>query len=246
MQASLRRPAWAGTLLLATMAAAFVLDFVLMAVTKGPPVIRPDQVGDDLVRVQANHGLWLAEAWTYTLMGVPALLFLVVLHRATAAGRSGLARLGVASLAVFWALHTLHNVAVLAVIQGLAPAYVPGAADAGAVVASARGLLSVGDALNPFAGLGAPFLVLGLVSLARGVGAGAAPRWGSSLAYGAAGLVVVGAFQLVAAPLLAASLLAWVLFMAWTGTVLVGAAASGLTTGPLAKASLSPVFTREG
>lgn len=204
----------AGLALVVMMAAGFLMDFAIMATTSGEPLPHVGSVSRDLARAGPST-LWRVEAWTYCLMALPATLFLVAAWCELQAAPEG--RAGISLLAVFWALHTLHNVAMLVVVGTLAPRYVPGAPDASAVEWAARALIGIGDALNPFVGLGMPFLALGAFLVGRAsLADAAAPRWRGWALVLVAGLVAVGLLQLGAPAFLAASLVAWVLLMVWT------------------------------
>jgi hypothetical protein len=212
----------------------FGLDMAIVSTTGGVPAVRQASLGADLVRV-AGSAIWPVEGWTYTLMIVPACAFLPALHRRLWKDEDAdLSGTALVALAAFWVVHTLHNTVILGVVQGLAPAYVPGAADAASVEASARGLVGVSDALfGPGSGLGTPLLAL--ASLAYGLRMGktrAFAAWVAPAAFGSAAFSLVGMLQFAFAPLLFVGLIGWILFIAWTA----GASLGLLRPGPATEA----------
>ncbi len=228
----------AGLCLVATMVLGFGLDMAIASTTGGAPAVRQASLGADLVRV-AGSAIWPVEGWTYTLMVVPACAFLPALHRRLRSDAdSDLSGTALAALVAFWVVHTIHNTVILGVVQGLAPAYVPGAADAASVEASARGLVGVSDALfGPGSGLGTPLLAL--ASLAYGMRmrkTQAFAGWVAKAAFGSAAFSVVGMLQVAFAPLLFVGLVGWVLFIAWTAGAAVGMVRGGKGTEARAQA----------
>lgn len=202
----------------------FGLDLAIVATTGGPPAIQRPSLGTDLVRV-AGSAMWPVEGWVYTLMVVPACAFVPALHRRLKSDKgSDLSDTALTAFIAFWAVHTIHNAVILGVVQGLAPAYVPGAADAASVEASARGLVGVSEALfGPGSGLGTALLAM--ASLAYGLRmrqSQALAGWVAKAAFGAAALSLVGMLQVFFAPLLVVGLVGWILFIAWTAGAAVG------------------------
>lgn len=215
--------ATAGMVLVLLMVMGFALDMALMGTTGGDPILRADSIGDDLVRAQGS-AIWPVEGWVYTLMLLPATVFLAGIYwgfRRT--DRDGGATIGVLLLFLFWVLHTVHNLAILVVVQGLAPGYVPGAADAAAIEATARAFVGLGDVLSPFSGLTTAFLATGLLALGR---ACLRPevtysRWTGYVALAVAPLAALGTLQGLSAAFLAPALIGWILFLLWNADLSV-------------------------
>ena len=211
-----RFPAIAGLALFLLMVSGFVLDIAIIGTTGGDPQIRVDQLGPDLVRVKGST-IWPVEGWIYTLMILPAFVFLAGVHWAfRRVDEDGVAAIGVVVTATFWALSTAHNLAILTVVQSLAPVYVPGAPEAVAIEAVSRSLVWVADALSPLSGLGAVFLIVGALALGRAtLTSKELPRWTGYIALSSALLLGLGTFQHLSRPLIAVSLIGFILYMVW-------------------------------
>jgi hypothetical protein len=208
----------AGAFFTAMLIAGLVLDGAVSSSTGGAPVIGLDTLSADLGRAHGSH-VWPVEAWVYTLAAVPFVFFVAGLRRALAgAGHAVLADAGAVAALLFMVLHTVHNLALLAVVQFLAPHYTAGAADSTAIEATARGLIGFGDAaFLPGGGVGSILLVGAMVVFAR-VQSG----WASRLAIAAAALVTVGYLQYAAGPALFVALGGWVAFIAWSAVSSAG------------------------
>jgi hypothetical protein len=213
----------AGATLAAMAIAAFVLDFAIIATTGGPPQIYLDSLSADLVRARAS-AIWPIETWLYALQLVPFAIFVPGL-RATlrAAGEATLADVTVLALMLFMALHTLHNLIILTVVQVIVPSYVPGGADAAATEAVARGLLGLAyAAFLPGGGVGGALLIAGLIGFASVQGrARSFPAWSGRLAAAGALLMTVAYAQYVVAPTFFLALLGYVAYLAWIVVVSV-------------------------
>ena len=214
----------AGVVLAAMMIIAFALDFAIIATTGGPPMIYPESLSADLVRAR-DSAIWPIETWLYALQIIPFAVFIVGVRATLRAGREGgIADLATLAAVLFMALHTLHNLAILTVVQGLAPAYVPGAANASSIEAVSRGFLGLAyAAFLPGGGVGSALLVAALIGFAvaqrrtRAL-AGASSR----LATASAALVAVAYAQYVVPPAFFLALVGWLAYMAWTAVVSVG------------------------
>lgn len=216
-----RLPAVAGLVLVVMMAAAFAMDLGIIGSTGANPEIRMDRLGEDLVRVQES-ALWPVEAWTYTLMVLPAAIFLVGLYGILRRRTEGLPAMGVLLALGLWIVHTAHNVAILAVVQTLAPAYVPGAANAAALEATALGFLGVGAALSPLSGLGAVILVAAALSLGIAIlKSDRLSRWNGYLLLGVVILAGLGLLRPLSDAFIMLGLVGWILLILWHADVAV-------------------------
>lgn len=216
-----RWSALAGFVLVAMMAAAFVMDFAIIGTTGANPEIRMDRLGEDLVRVQES-ALWPVEAWTYTLMVVPAALFLVGLYGILRRETGGLPAMGVLLALGLWIVNTAHNVAILVVVQTLAPAYIPGAANAAAIEATALGFLGAGAALSPLSGLGAVVLAVAALSLGMAIlRSDRFSRWNGYLLLGLVLLASLGLLRPLSDAFIVVGLIGWVVFILWHADVTV-------------------------
>jgi len=206
----------AGMILAFLMVLGFVLDLMIIGTTGGDPQIRGESLGPDLVRVKGS-GIWPLETWVYTLMALPGSIFLMGVYWAVRReDRDGLATIGVLVSLLTWALSTVHNLAILAVVQGLAPAYVPGAPDAPALEASARGWLAVADALNPLSGITAVFLMVGALALGLAtLRAMHLPRWTGWVSLAVVPLLGLGMLQGFSRAFIAPALIGYILYIAW-------------------------------
>ncbi len=204
------------------MIVAFALDFAIIATTGGPPMIYLESLSADMTRAR-DSAIWPIETWLYTLQIVPfAILILGVRSTLRAAKEEGIADVATLAAVLFMALHTLHNLAILTVVQVLVPAYVAGAATASAIEAVARGFLGLAyAAFLPGGGVGSALLV-------------AAPS--GRLAAASAVLVTVAYAQYVVPPAFFLALVGYLAYVAWTAVVSVGL----LRSAPRAAAVLTP------
>jgi len=203
-------------ILVLLMVLGFVLDLMIISTTGGDPQVRGESLGADLVRVKGS-GIWPLETWVYTLMALPGSIFLMGVYWAIRReDRDGLATIGVLVSLLTWVLSTVHNLAILAVVQGLAPAYVPGAPDAPALEASARGWLAVADALNPLSGITAVFLMVGALALGLAtLRTLHLPRWTGSVSLAVVPLIGLGLLQGFSRAFIAPALIGYILYIVW-------------------------------
>lgn len=207
----------AGVVLAIMMAVAFVLDFAIIATTGGPPQIYPETLSADLVRVRGS-AIWPLEAWLYSLQVVPFALFIIGVRNALrAAGRDAAADATSLAGILFIAAHTLHNLAVLTVVQYIAPVYAPAAPNAAALETVTRALVGLAYAtFLPGGGVGSALLVISLVSFATGArGSQAFPAWSSRFAWAGAVLVAAAYLQYVIAPAFFIALFGYLAFIGW-------------------------------
>lgn len=214
----------AGLVLAAMMIVAFVLDLALIATTGGPPLIGLASLSTDLGRAR-DSAIWPVETWLYTLQVVPFAIFILGV-RAALRGAKEEAMADVVTLAavLFEALHTLHNLTILAVVNVLAPAYVPGTAEATATEVVARGLLGLSYAtFLPGGGVGSALLVAALAgfAVAQRRTRALAP-WSGRLAAAGAVLVAIAYAQYIVPPAFFIALFGYVAYMAWTVVVSLG------------------------
>ena len=208
----------AGVVLTGLLVVAFALDLTIIGTTGGPPVIALGALGPDLQRA-AGSAVWPLETWLYTLQIVPFGVFILGVrsaYRGTAA--EWIAGAATVSGLLFMILHTLHNLAILAVVQVLAPAYVAGAPDAPAIEATARGLLGLANAaFLPGGGVGGALLVLVTAgfAIADGRARGLASPWSGRFAWAAAGLSAIAYAQSVVPAMLAVALVGFLGFIGW-------------------------------
>lgn len=216
-----RWPAVAGLLLVVMMAAAFAMDLAIIGTTGANPEIRTDRLDEDLVRVQ-NSAIWPVEAWTYTLMILPASIFLVGLNGILRREEDMLPTMGVLVALGFWIVSTAHNVAILAVVEALAPAYVSGAANAMALEATALGFLGVSEALSPLFGLGAVSLVVAALILGAAIlKSESFSRWTGYILLALVPLMGLGLLRPLSDAFVVISLIGYLLFILWTADVAV-------------------------
>lgn len=216
-----RLPALAGLMLALMLIIAFVLDFVIIGTTSGEPVLSLENIGADLLRAQASR-IWPVEAWLYVLMIVPFTVFVVGLYRALSAqGEAGLPLIGVTALMVFWVFSTVHNAAIVTVLQTLAPRYVAAAASGPGLEAAARALLGFGNTFFiPGGGVGTLLQVIGMASLGQAtVQTARLPRWTGRVALACALLSLLGYLQYLVKPLLVIGLVGHLLYMLWQAAV---------------------------
>ncbi|HEY6958304.1 MAG TPA: hypothetical protein VI814_05740 [Candidatus Limnocylindria bacterium] len=211
----------AGVVLAIMMAVAFVLDFVLIATTGGPPQIYPETISVDLVRVRAS-AIWPLETWLYSLQVIPFTLFILGVRNALrAAGREAAADTTTLAGLLFIAAHTLHNLAILTVVQYIAPVYAPDAPNAAALEAATRALIGLASAtFLPGGGVGSALLVISLVAFAMGArGTGVFPAWSTRFAWAGAVLLAVAYLQYVIAPAFFIALFGYLAFIGWVAVL---------------------------
>jgi hypothetical protein len=214
-------PALAGLTLAAMLIIAFALDFAIIGMTGGQPGFDLQNIGDDLLRAQGS-GIWRVEAWLYLLMVVPFVVFAFgVYHDIHAQSDAGLPALGLSALTLFWIFSTIHNAAIVTVLQVLVPGYRSGAADGPGLEAAARALLGLGDTIFvPGGGVGSLFLVIGIASLGQStLRSRRLPRWTGFVALACALLSLLGYLQYLARPFFFVGLLGFVLYIIWQTAV---------------------------
>lgn len=216
----------------------FALDFVVISTTGGPPQIFLASLSADLVRAR-NSSIWPIETWVYSLQAIPFVVFILGMRAALRdAGEEALADIAALAGVFFMALHTLHNLAILAVVNVLAPTYVAGAADAASTEAVARGLLGVAyAAFLPGGGIGGALLVLALASFAMAQRRSRAfPAWSGRLATFAAVLLTVAYLQYIVPAAFFIALPGYVAFILWTAAVSRGLQGSAPRRAPVTAA----------
>src|SRR5437763_3282136 len=97
--------AMSGLVLAVMMVVAFALDMVIIQTTSGPPLLNADNIGPELLRAKGST-LWLVEGWLYTLMIVPAFVFVLAVYQTLGDEDNSLPRLGLFASALFWIFHT--------------------------------------------------------------------------------------------------------------------------------------------
>lgn len=230
-----RLTAIAGVVLAVMTILAFALDFVIIVTTGAPPLIALATLPADLVRAR-DSAIWPIDAWLYTLQIVPFTIFVVGLRaRFRSTGQEAVADIATVAALLFMALHTLHNLAIVTVVQTLAPSYVPGAPEATAIEATARGLLGVAYAAYlPGGGAGGLFFVAAMAGFATAQRRSAAFAAGSgSLAIASAVLSAVAYAQYVIPAALYVGLIGWLAYIAWTVVVSLGLLRSGERRSPV-------------
>jgi len=218
-----RLPVWGGLILSAMMIAGFVLDIGIFSSTGAEPVIRLEQLGTDLLRVQGS-AVWPIEGWTYTLMILPAFVFVLGVYWFLRDGADeGLPIIGATAAVLFWVFHTMHNVAILTVVTGLAPSYVLGAPDAAEIETVSRGFIVFSEVLFlPGGGVGSLFWAVASLALGKAIlETKQLPRWLGYTSIGVALLALLGLLQYAYEPFVVFGLIGWVLFIIWTAGVSV-------------------------
>ncbi|GAC1455684.1 MAG: hypothetical protein NVS1B1_13190 [Candidatus Limnocylindrales bacterium] len=221
----LRRPtALAGLTLAFLTVLGLALDGAIAATTGGPPMIALATLSADLQRARASV-VWPIETWVYTLQIVPFALFVAGLRTMLrSAGEEAIADVASLAAVLFMALHTLHNLAILVVVQVFAPAYIPGAADAAAVETAVRGLLALAYAAYlPGGGVGGLLFIVAMAAFAVAQRRSRVLAFGSGrLAAASAALSAFGYFQYIAFPALFIALVGWLVYLAWVITIGLG------------------------
>ena len=224
MSGSRRVTAIAGIALAAMLVVAFALDFAIIATTGGPPQIFLASLSADLVRAR-DSAVWPIEAWLYVLQVVPFAIFILGVRAALRdAKQEAVADVATLAAVLFMALHTLHNLAILTVVNVLAPAYVPGAGDAMAIESVARGFLGLAyAAFLPGGGVGGLLFIAAMGGFAIAQRRSRVfPAWSGRLATTSAVLFAIAYAQYVIAPAFFISLVGFVTYIAWTTVVSVG------------------------
>jgi len=211
-----------GVVLAIMMIIAFALDMAIIQTTAGPPLLNADNIGSELLRAKGST-IWLVEGGLYSLMIVPAFVFMLAVYWALRDDDNGLAGIGLFASALFWIFHTLHNVAMLTVIQVLVPRYTAGTSEATTVEVLATTLLGFANILFGFGGsVGGLFLVaflaaFGLVTLKSSI----LPQWTGYVALAGGLTVLLSYLQFISGAFLFVGLLGWVLTIVWVvGTTL--------------------------
>ncbi len=219
-----RFTATAGLVLAGMMILGFALDVAIISTTGGAPMVGLDTLAADLGRVRGS-AIWPTEAWVYTLQIVPFALFVLGL-RATlrTAGAELAADVATLAAVLFMGFHTLHNLAFIAVIQGLAPVYVQGAPNAPAIEATARGFVTFADAtFLPGGGVGGLLFVTMMAAFVVAQRRTRALAAGSGrIAAASAVLLAIGYAQYIVPAALFVALIGWLAFIAWTAVVSIG------------------------
>jgi len=215
----------AGLILAAMLSVAIVLDFAIIATTGGPPLIGLATLPADLERVRAS-AIWPLEGWLYVLQIVPFSIFVTGLWSSFRGSRDeDLARVAVVTGLLFMVFHTLHNLAIVTVVQVMAAAYSPSATNAGAIEAASRAILGLSyAAFLPGGGVGSLLLVLSAASFAvvEGRTRALASRWVAPLAWATAAFVAAGYLQYVVAPAFVLALIGFFAFVGWITTASLG------------------------
>ena len=224
----------AGLVLAAMLVVAFVLDFVITGTTGGPPTIALSSLTADLTRAR-DSVIWPIETWLYSLQIVPFAIFILGVRSAFRGSQSEwLANASMVAAMLFMALHTLHNLAILTVVQVMAPTYVPGATDAPAIEAVSRGLLGLAyAAFVPGGGVGGMFFVLTCAGFAIAQRrTRALPPWTGPLAATSAVLTAIAFAQYIVPPVFVVALVGWLAFIAWVVIASVDLFRSAPRAGP--------------
>jgi hypothetical protein len=138
-----------GVVLSVMMVSAFLLDMLIVQSTSGPPMLTTDNMGSELLRARGST-VWLVEGWLYTLRVIPGYLFVLNVYGALRDGDSDMAGAGLVGSLLFWIFHTLHNVALLTVLQVLVPQYASGTSQETSIEVLATGLLGFANLLFGF------------------------------------------------------------------------------------------------
>lgn len=213
-----RLGAYGGLALVVTLVVAFILDMTLIATTGGPPQVYAATIGSDLSRAGAST-IWPIELWVYVAAMVPFVVFLPGLAAALRVHSERLVEAGTFAGAAFIVFHTIHNMAYLAVVGGLAPAYAAGSPSAAATEQTARGLVAFAEtAFLPGGGIGGALQIVMLIAfgIAQRHAGQRAAAW---LAFASAGLATLGFARIAVpdAPVLPLVLGGWVAFVVWAG-----------------------------
>lgn len=211
-------PGMAGLAFVILNTAALVLDFVIQGTTGEDPFIGLTNMGAELLQVQGSS-VWLVGAILRVVQIVPIALFVPGLYwifRSEDDG--GDAVHGLVGVFLFWMCSAFQNVATLAVVWLLAPAYSAGSQTAEAIEAAAIGLMAFGDVFfRPGGGLATLFLIVGLALLGRlTLRTDRLPRWTGYAALGAAAFSLLGLVQYVVPAFFAAGVPALALAVLWT------------------------------
>lgn len=204
-----------GVVLATMMVIAFALDMSIIQTTSGPPVLSADNIGSELLRARGS-AIWLVEGWLYTLMIVPGFVFALAIYWVLRNDDNGLAGIGLFASALFWVFHTLHNVAMLTVLQVLLPRYASETSEGTAIEVQARALLGLANILFGFGGsVGGFFLAGFLIAYGLVMLKSSLPRWMGYLAVGAGLGVLLSYLQFVSAAFMFIGLLGWILNIVW-------------------------------
>jgi hypothetical protein len=198
------------------MVVAFALDMIIIQTTAGPPILNPDIIGSELLRANGMT-IWLVEGWLYTLMIVPAFIFVLGVYWMLRDADNGLAGIGLFASALFWTFHTLHNVVMLSVIQVLAPRYATYPSEGTSIEVVARTLLGLANLLFGFGGsVGGLFPVAFLTAFGLAtLKSRRLPRWAGYVALASGFAILLSYLQFVSGAFMFLGLLGWVLSIVW-------------------------------
>jgi hypothetical protein len=204
-----------GIVLAIMMVIGFALDMTIIQTTSGPPVLNGDTIGSELLRARGST-IWLVEGWFYSLMVVPGFVFVLGVYWALRDFNKSLAGIGLFASALFWIFHTLHNVAMLTVLQVLVPRYSSGTSEGTAIETLSTGLLGFANLLFGFGGsVGGLFLAIFLATFGLVTLRSPLPRWIGYMAVVAGLAVVLSYLQFISGAFMFIGLIGWILSIAW-------------------------------
>src|SRR5258706_5066057 len=215
MSSGVRVSGLAGLAFAAALVAGFVMDGVIALTTGGPPQLYAASISADLAR-SGGSAIWRIELWTYIIAALPFAIFLPGLRTALSRRDAVSVQIGAICAALFIVFHTVHNIAYVAIVTGLAPSYVAGSAASIATERVAQGLIAFAEAsFLPGGGIGGALLATCLFAFgAVQRRAGARVGTPALLAGSLTALGFVGLFLGQAA--LPIALSGWIAFIAWT------------------------------
>jgi hypothetical protein len=210
-----------GTVLAIMMVLGFVLDMMIILTTSGPPLLSTDNIGTELLRAKGSS-IWLLEGWIYTLMIVPGFIFVLAVYWSLLGDDHALAGIGLFASALFWIFHTLHNVAMLTVLQVFVPAYAGGTSEGTSIEVMAVGLLGFANLLFGFGGsVGGFFLVCSLVAFGLVTLKSRLPRWIGYVAVAGGLAVLLSYLQAISGAFVLVGLLGWILNIVWVASTTI-------------------------
>lgn len=212
----IRIAAVSGVLLSIMLIGAFALDMAIVQTTGGQPLLNPDSAGSELLRAKGST-VWLLEGWVYTLMIVPAFVFILAPYQVLRRDDSSLAAIGLFAAALFWIFHTLHNAAMLAVLQILVPGYTAGTPQALSTELLATTLLGLANILFGFGtSVGAFFLIGFLFAFGFAtLRSSRLPRWTGYVLLAAGIAISVSYLQFLSIAFTLIGVFGWVLSIIW-------------------------------